>query len=222
MNRVKRLVMVVAVAVTASGFSVAEEQPDLQKMASEMRKNQEAIRQYAWESKIRFEIDGVKKREDLVRVRYDMNGFMEKVQVSSEVDGAKVRGADGKKLSKKEREAAHAFVYEARRQLDNYLNPLFAEKAVATAVASADDRHLYLKSSDVVKDGDSVEIRILKATMQPLTAAVKTAVEGSPVELEVAFGVIEYGPFITKRSVTKTMWNGLELAIITENFNHTK
>jgi hypothetical protein len=136
--------------------------------------------------------------------------------------GGKVRGADGKKLSKKELEAARAFVYEARRQVDDYLNPLFAEKAVATAVASTDDRMLYLRSRDVVKEGDSVEIGLVKETLQPLTLSAETAVEGSPVELEVTFGEIEYGPFISERSVITTTWQGMRLTIITENFNHTK
>ena len=45
---------------------------------------------------------------------------------------------------------------------------------------------------------------------------------GSPVELEVSFDSIDYGPNYPARSITTTVWEGIELKIITENSNYAK
>ena len=91
-----------------------------------------------------FEVDGVQRRVDTYTVRYVMGGMKEKLQISSDVAKGKVRRPDGSKFSKKELEAAQEFVFEAKRQLDNYLNPLFAEKAVASAVVMTNEETLLL------------------------------------------------------------------------------
>ena len=218
----KCLAVLAAVAVFAGSNVRAQEQPDLRKMAEGMKRNQEALRHYTWDTKIIFEVDGVQKRVDVYNARYVMGGMLEKIQISSEVDKRKVRRPDGKKLSKKEREAAREFVMEAKQQLDAYLGPLFAEKAVATAVVTTDEGTLRLQSHDVVRTGDSVEINIVQATRQPKTLEVGTTIGGSPVELEVGFESLDYGPNYPARSITTTTWEGIQLKIITENSNYAK
>ena len=216
------LAVLAAMAVFAGTDARAQEQPDLRKMAEGIKRNQEALRHYTWDSKIVFEVDGVQKRSDLYSVRYVMGGMMEKMQIRSEVDKKKVRRPDGKKLSKKERETAREFVMEAKRQLDSYLSPLFAEKAVATALVTTDEGMLRLQSHDVVRTGDSVQINIVHATRQPMTLEVTTTIGDSPVELEVSFESLDYGPNYPARSITTTVWEGITLVIITENSNYAK
>jgi hypothetical protein len=216
------LAVLAAMAVFAGTDAHAQEQPDLRKMAEGIKRNQEALRHYTWDSKIVFEVDGVQKRSDLYSVRYVMGGMMEKMQISSEVDKKKVRRPDGKKLSKKERETAREFVMEAKRQLDAYLSPLFAEKAVATALVTTEEGTLRLQSHDVVRTGDSVQINIVQATRQPMTLEVTTTIGDSPVKLEVGFESLDYGPNYPARSITTTVWEGIKLVIITENSNYLK
>ena len=222
MKKGKWLAVLAAVAVCAGSNARAQEQPDLRKLAEGMKRNQEELRHYTWDSKVVFEVDGVQKRVDIYTVRYVMGGMAQKMQISSEVDKKKVRLPDGKKLSKKERETAREFVVEAKQQLDAYLNPLFAEKAVATAIATINNGTLRLKSNDVIKTGDSVEINLVQATNRPKTAEIRTAIGGSPVELEVSFESLDYGPNYPARSVTTTSWQGIELKIITENSNYVE
>jgi len=189
-KKCKWLAVLAAVAVCAGSNARAQEQP------------------YTWDSKVVFEVDGVQKRVDIYTVRYVMGGMVQKMQISSEVDKKKVRLPNGKKLSKKDREVAREFVMEAKQQLDAYLNPLFAEKAVATAIATINNGTLRLRSNDVIKTGDSVEINLVQATRRPKTAQIKTAIGDSPVELEVGFESLDYGP--------------IELKIITENSNYVE
>jgi hypothetical protein len=106
MNRLKWLVAIAAVSMTAGTATFAQDQVDLKKMANQMRQNQEELRQWSWETKRIFLVDGVQRRVDIFTVRYVMGGMLEKMQLSSEVAKGKVRRPDGKKLSKKEQEAA--------------------------------------------------------------------------------------------------------------------
>lgn len=222
MNRLRTLVAVAMITAVAGSVSLAQEQPDMRKMAAGMRMNQEELQKYTWESRIAFEVEGVQSRVDTFTVRYVMGGALEKMQISSKVEKKKVRRPDGSKFSKKELEAARDFVYEAERQVYNYLNPLFAEKAVASAEATSDGETMILRSRDVISTGDTVEIELVQSSLRPKTARVTTSIGGSPVNLDVTFGSIDYGPNHPARSVTTTAWQGMKLTITTENSNYKK
>ena len=193
MYRVKNLVAIATMAVVAATAASAQE-IDLRKRAKKMRQNQEELQRYSWESKMTFLVNDQLRRSDTYTIRYVMGGMVEKMQINSEVAKDKVRRPDGKKLSKKELEAAKEFVTDVKNQLDGYLNPLFAEKAIATSKVLEGDGTLLLLSRDVVTTGDSVEITLNKATQKTISATIKTSIEGSPVALEVTFGSIDYGP----------------------------
>ena len=198
----------------------AQPLPDQQQMATALHANQKALRSYTWTSVYTFTVDGVQKRVDKYTIRNYPDGTQQRMQVGSPVDKEKVRFPNGKKLSKKEREAAYTFVTEVKSQLDAYLNPLFAERAVATAAMTTSGDTLILVSHDVVTNGDYVEIRFSLPDLLPTTAAVTTTVEGSPVSLDLEFGILEFGPSYPVRSVTKATWKGLQLEIATENSNY--
>ncbi len=222
MRRSSWYVPVMTLALTAGGALLAQERVDLNAMAAKMRQNQEELRRYSWDTTMEFRIDGEQRRVDTYHVRYVMGGMLEKMQIASEVGKGPVRGPDGKKLKKKELEAAREFVLSVKDQLDGYLNPLFAEKAVATASTRIDDGTLILESRNVVTAGDSVVITFRASTRQPLTAVIRTTVEGTPVALDVSFGSIEYGPNYPSRSVTSSEWRGMAVTITTEDSNHQR
>jgi hypothetical protein len=219
MNRMKRVVAVAAMSVVAVTNLHAQE-IDLRNAAKRMRQNQEELRQYSWKMKMTFLVNDELRRSDTFTVRYVMGGMVEKMQIDSEVADTKVRWPNGKKLKKKELEAAQEFIIEVKNQLDGYLNPLFAEKAVATANVLKGDGTILLISQDVMNSGDTVEITLNEATHKPLSAKIKAAIEGTPVSLDMTFGSIEYGPNHPKRSITTSEWQGFKLSIITENSNY--
>lgn len=221
MTRVKLLVVIAAVTIIAGTGSFAQEQLDLQKMSVRMRQNQKDLQRYTWESAIRYEVDGVQRRIDLFKVRYDGNGSLERTQTGGESVKGKLRRPNGKKFSKKEREAAHAFAMEVKGQLDAYLSPLFAERAVSTATVTIEGDTIHLQAHDVVHPGDTVEIDLALRSKSPKTLKATTTVGGSPVELDVRFGALEYGPNHPARSITTAQWEGMKLAIITENSNYS-
>jgi hypothetical protein len=219
MHRFISGLVIVAAAAAAAVNLCAQEGLDLGEMALGMKHNQESLKDYTWQSRITFAVNGVQKRVDEYRIRYDNSGFLERLQVSSTTDKQKVRRADGKKLSKDEREAAHDFAVEVKSQLDGYLSPLFAEKAVKTAAVTADEATYMLRSQDVVKAGDTVEITLDRATHRPLTLKATSTVGDSPVTLEVSFETLDFGPSHPVNSVTRSTWQGLELTITTADSN---
>jgi hypothetical protein len=158
MKRLKWLGAIVAIAMISGTASLAQEQLDLPKMAKKMRQNQEELRRYSWQTKTTFLVNDELRRSDTYTVRYVMGGMVEKMQINREVAKGKVRRPDGKKLSKKELEAARVFITDVKNQLDGYLNPLFAEKAVATSKVLTGEGNILLLSQGVVTSGDSVEI----------------------------------------------------------------
>ena len=218
MKRFKCLMAIAAMTIVATAAHAQE--IDLQNAAKKMRQNQEELQRYSWETKMTFLVNDQVRRSDTYSVRYVMGGMTEKMQLNSEVAKDKIRRPDGKKLSKKELEAAREFVIDVKNQLDGYLNPLFAEKAVATSKVQKGDGTLILLSRDVMTTGDSVEITVSESTHKPIAATIKTMVEGSPVALEVSFGSIEYGPNHPLRSITTSQWQGFRLSIVTENSNY--
>ncbi len=222
MTRMTRLFAIAA--ITTIGFSTtvyAQGSLDLRAMGAGMRRNQEMLRTYSWQSRITFDVNGAQRRSDVYKVAYDFNGSLQRTQIGGQTAKGKVRGPDGKKLSKKQVEAGRAFVLDASNQLDAYLNPLFAEKAVATASATVDGEDLRLESHDVVHPGDTVNIILSDATRLPRSLHATATIDGSPMQLEVTFGVLDYGPYHPARSVTTTSWNGIPLTITTENSDYS-
>jgi hypothetical protein len=187
-----------------------------------MRRNQETLRTYTWQSRITFFVNGAQRRTDVYKVAYDENGSLQRTQLSGEIAKDKVRGPDGKKLTKKQFEAGRAFALDAKNQLDAYLSPLSAERAVSTATATIDGDNLRLESHNVVNTGDTVTITLSDATRLPKTLKATATIDGSPMTLDVTFGVLDYGPYHPAKSVTTTSWNGIPLSITTENSDYSE
>jgi hypothetical protein len=207
----------VAMLFVAAG-AAAQTAPDIQRLASQLKRNQEELQNYTWQANYTYTVNGAQRRNDVYRIR-TINGFRERMQLKSEATKEPLRRGNGKKLSKKERQAAYEWALNVKKQLDGYLNPLFSEKAVLTAKTATEGELLILRSFNVMTDGDSVVIRYDKSTQVPKSASIATLVDGSPVSLEVEFGSMEYGPNYAARSVTTGRWQEFDLVISTVNSN---
>jgi hypothetical protein len=221
MNRLPRFVTIAATIISVSMPVVSQESPDLQALGAGLRRNLEELQNYTCQSKITFLVDGVQRRVDVYKIRYDANGWLQRTQISGETAKGDVRGPNGKKLSKKQQEAALEFVTKAKNQLTAYLSPLFAEKAVASASVTVDGDVFRLLSRDVVNPGDTVLVTFSTATQEPKTLHATATIEGSPMELDVTFQALDFGPFCPAKSVTTTSWNGMQLTITTENSDYS-
>ena len=220
MKNITKLSLSVAMFVVAVGAG-AQTDHDIQRLASQLKRNQQDLQGYTWQANYTYTVNGVQRRQDVYRIR-TINGIQERMQLKSETTKDPLRRSNGKKLSKKERQAAYEWALNIKKQLDGYLNPLFSEKAVLTAKTSTEGELLVLRSFNVMTDGVSVVIRYDRSTLLPRSASIATLVDGSPVSLEMEFGSMEYGPNYATKSVTTGRWQEFDLVISTVNSNFKK
>jgi len=221
MKRTTRYFAIAATVLGAAALLPAQEPLNLQEMGAAVRANQEELRTYSWQSRVTYLVDGVQRKMEVFKIEYGENDWMQRTQIGGETAKGTMKGPDGKKLSKKQREAALEFVAKAKNQLDAYFSPIFTEKAVATATATVEGEDLILLSHDVVNRGDTVTFTLSNATRAPKTLNVSAVIEGSPMQLDATFGVLEWGPFYPAKSVTTTSWNAMQLQITTENSDYS-
>lgn len=207
-----------ALAIAVAGR--AQEPLDLDTLALGMKRNQQELRQYAWQSTTTYHVNGVQRRQAVYRIAYDSQGMLVKVQQSGTATKEKLRGPDGKKLKKDQLEAAYEFALDVRSQLLGYLNPMLAEKAVRTSEVTAEGETVLLRSTGVVAAGDVVEIRLDRASHRPLSLKADSTIGDAPVTLEVRFEAADFGPYYPVHSVTRSTWNGLELTITTDDSDY--
>ena len=222
MTRISSFVVGIAVLLLASVAVLAQPKVDLQQVAAGMKSNQEALRDYAWQSRVSVEVDGEEKKVDLYQVRYNMSGELEKTRMGGEADEKKVRGPIRKQRAKKKEKNAHEFAEELGDQIEAYLSPESVAKALSTAFARVDEGLLRLHSQDILQKGDSVDFSLVQTTKQPMTLTVETTAGDSPVEFEVTFQKLDDGTNYAVQLVVNTQFEGKKLKIVTENFSHTK
>jgi len=222
MTRIQSSVVGVAVLLLAGVAVLAQPEVDLQQVAAGMKSNQEALRDYAWQSRVNVEVDGEEKKVDLYQVRYDMSGELEKTRIGGEADAKKVHGPIRKKKTKKAKKNAQEFAEELGDQIEAYLSPESVAKALSTAFARVDGGELKLHSQDVVQKGDSVDFSLVETTKQPMTLTIETTADDSPVKFEITFQRLDDGTNYAAQSIVDTEFGGKKLKIVTENFSHTK
>ena len=222
MIKVSSFVVGAVVMLLASVAVMAQAEIDLEQVAAGMKSNQEALRDYAWQSRVSVEVDGEEKKADLYQVRYNMDGELEKTRMGGEAEEKKVRGPMRKHKVKKAKKNANEFAGELGDQIEAYLQPDSVAKALSTAFARVDGGILLLHSQDIVQDGDSVDFGLVETTKQPMTLTVETTADGSPVEVEVTFQRLDDGPNYAAQTVVNTTFEGKKLKIVTENFSYAK
>ena len=222
MTKISSYVVGIVVLLLAGVAVLAQPKVDLQQVAAGMKSNQEALRDYAWQSRVSVEVDGDEKKVDLYQVRYDMSGELEKTRMGGEADEKKVRGPIRKNKAKKKKKEPHEFAEELGDQIEAYLSPESVAKALSTAFARVDEGVLRLHSQDIVQKGDSVDFGLVEATKQPMTLTVTTTADGSPVEVEVTFQRLDDGTNYAAQSVVNTTFEGKKLKVVTENFSYAK
>ena len=223
MTKISSSVVGIAVLLLASVAVLAQPKVDLQQVAAGMKSNQEALRNYAWQSRVNVEVAGEEKKVDLYQVRYNMSGELEKTRMGGEAaEQKKVRGPLRKKKAKSAKKDASEFAEELGDTIEAYLSPESVMKALSTAFARVDAGLLRLHSQDVVQKGDSVDFGMVETTKQLMTLTVTTTADGSPVEVELTFQRLDDGTDYPARSIVNTEFGGKKLNIVTENFSYAK
>ena len=207
----------------ASGCALLlAQQPDAQQLAAGIAQNQEAIRNYAWQSRVSVEVDGEDKKVDLYQVRYDLDGKLQRTRMGGEADQKKVRGPLRKRAAKKKKQQAGEFAAEVKDQLQAYLAPATLKKALSGAFFRKEGGVIKLQAQNVVAQGDQLDFELVEATKQPTMMRIKAQADGSPLDVEITFQQLPDGPNYPARQIINTVYNKKKLVITTENFSYVK
>ena len=220
--RYRILTVPLGLLLCAGAVSSAQEEPDLQAIASGFKQNQAALHHYAWESRVSVALDGEQKKVDIFQVRYDMEGQLQKTRIGGEADAKKVRGPIRKKASKKKKKEAGEFAAALQGQLAKYTEPASLQKALEGAFVKTEGGVLKLQAQDIVQQGDSILIEVVPATKQPMSITVETAADGSPVVLNVMFQKLADGTNYAAHSTIESEFDKKKIEMVTENYNHVK
>jgi hypothetical protein len=218
----RRRVILIAATLFLSSNLLPAQQPDMQLLAAGMAKNQEALKQYLWQSRVTVEVDGEQKKVELSQMRYDMDGQLQKTSLGGESDQKKVRGPVRKNIAKKKKKQASEFAEQVKHQLHAYMTPQALMDALSNAFARKEDGKLMLRAENVVAEGDSLDCEIVEATKQMMSMRISTAVEGSPLNVEVIFQKLDDGPTYPARQIINTSFEKKKLVITTENYDYVK
>jgi hypothetical protein len=212
-----------AVVLLVFGWAVLlAQQPDLQQVAAGMAANGEALKNYAWQSRVSVDVDGENKKVDLYQVRYDMDGKLQKTRIGGEGDQKKVRGPIRRSAAKKKKKQAAEFAEEVKEQLQAYLAPDTWKKALSEAFVRKESGTIKLQAQNVVAQGDQIDLELVEATKQPMTMRIETQVDESPLNVEITFQQLPDGPNYPARQVIGTVFDKKKLVITTENFSYVE
>ena len=196
-------------------------QPDARQFGVAMGKNQEALRDYTWQSRTEVTVDGQTNKVDLYQMRYNLDGELEKTRLGGDAKQKReVRGVLRKRVAKKKKREAGEFAEAVKLQLQNYMAPNTLQNALSNAFMRRADGTIMLRSQDVVVQGDSMEFELAEETRQPTSMRISTFVEKEPVNVTVDFQRLPDGPNYPARQVIESAFGKKKLEITTENFNY--
>ncbi|MEO0424689.1 MAG: hypothetical protein AAF184_20295 [Pseudomonadota bacterium] len=219
----KRLVWATGLVFLLGAGSLSAQQPDTAKIRASMLENQQALRQYVWQSRAKVEVDGEQQKVDLYQMRYNFSGELEKTRLGGEApEQKKVRGPVRKRVAKNKKKSAAEFAQAVKDQLQAYLSTAKFTKALESAFLRPGEDTIMLRSQDVVIDGDMVEFELVRATRQPMTMRIESTVDEEPVEVTITFQRLPDGPNYPARQVVVTQLGKKALVITTENYNYVK
>jgi len=164
MRKISSFVVGWFVLLLVNSVVLAQPNLDVQQVADGMKKSQEALSNYAWQSRVSVSVDGEEQKVDLYQVRYNMSGELEKTRMGGEADEKKVRGPIRRSVAKSKKKKVHEFTEYLGKTVESYLWPESLSKALTTSFVRAEGGAVTLISKDVVQDGDSVEISLVEAT----------------------------------------------------------
>jgi hypothetical protein len=214
--------------------AVAQGLPDLAGMKEAVQKqqqaNEQALRQYTWKSRTEVRVGDEVKSTVLEMVRYDADGTLQKTVIGGQQSREKSRllqktpvGALVTHLRKKK---AGEFKDELRKLLQAYAAipaekmQRFFEHASFQPGKDAMQGTLRISGTDVVNQGDTMNLWIDLTTREKRQLEILTALDGDPVQLVSHFDKLPDGTAFT--SHTSVDVKPKHLTMLTENFDFSR
>ncbi len=213
-----------AVALLAAALPLIAQTPDF---AQAQRVNAAALQQYEWKSRTEIQSDGETKRVQLALMRFDNHGDMQRTLLSSSPEpDLPTRGLRGMIAQKKKKEFKER-IEELSTLARSYseLAPETMQRFMATATVTPEltvqHKMVRIEGRSVLHSGDSMTVWIDAASRKQRRVEIQTYLDKKLVRIVSEFQDLpQGGPTFVARS--QVNYDGRELVIITENFDHAR
>jgi hypothetical protein len=195
-----------------------------ERFAAAQQDNARALRQYEWKSRTEILKGGDSKKTQVMAMRYDATGQLQKTIISSTPEpdlpsfGLRGHSAQKKKkefLEKVEQLSALAKAYSS-------LPPDAMQRFVTTATFTPDERNLIrIEGHNVVQTGDAMAIFVDGVSRKQRRIEIRSYLEDKPITIVSEFKDLSAnGP--TYVSNSRVSYDGNSIVLITENFDYVR
>jgi hypothetical protein len=215
--------------VVLVGLVSSTQSPDraaaAQKFGQAAKANASALRQYAWQMRVEVTHKGEPKPAKLYAMRFDVDGKVEKTELTAQAAPApagRERGLKGRIKEKKIAEAKEwagdladlvkAYLTPSRGILETFFSKSTAVEAPGGLVQ--------IVATGVIAPGDRLIYEITPDTQALKRFMFTTSLEGDPVDGQVEFAAIPGGPNYAARTTVNVPAKQLSAKI--ENFQYVR
>ena len=195
-----------------------------ERFAEAQQENARALRQYEWKSRTEILKDGDSKKTQVMGMRYDASGQLQKTIISStpepDLPSFGLRGHIARKKKKEFQEKVEQL--SALAKAYSSLPPDAMQRFVTTATFTPDDRNLIrIEGHNVAQTGDVMVIFLDRVSRKQKRIEIRSYLEDKPITIVSEFKNLEpNGP--TYMSNSRVNYDGNSIVLITENFDYVR
>ena len=217
-------VTIIALLLSCTLAAQAQDPAQLKELfARSQQQNAQALKQYSWKSRNEVRKNGESKSTQVLLMRYDANGNLQKSQIGGS-QPSMPRGFIAGRIAQKKKEEISELVNDLREQVQAY-SQLPPEKmqaflASATITTKLDQGFVLIQGGNLLQRGDSMSIWFDAKTRRQRQIEIVTFMEHSAVKAVIEFNALPGGPTYMARTLVDYPKESLQL--ITENFDYQR
>jgi hypothetical protein len=197
-----------------------------QKLAQSQKQNEQALRQYTWQSRTEIRKGGETKNVQMAVNRYDIYGTLQKTTVSStpqqQLPTRGIRGLIAQKKKEDFKETLEGLSALARSYAE--LSPDAMQRFMGTASVTPEmnpqQKLFRVTGGNILQPGDSMTVWLDAVSRKQRRVEIHTTLDRKPVRIVSDFQDLPGGPNYMARSVID--YPSAELTLITENFDYQR
>ena len=197
-----------------------------QRFAQARQQNALALQSYEWKSRTEIKKDGETKKVQVVLNRYDSNGNVQTIPISSTPEPDLPKFGLRKAIAKKKVNEFKETVQELGALAMSYsgLPPDQMQRFMATASVSPEvtmqQKLVRLDGRNVLQPGDAMTVWVDAISRKQRRVEIQTSLDEKPVRIVLEFQDLpQGGPTYVARSVVN--YDDASVVIVTENFEYT-
>lgn len=207
---------------------------DPAKVAGAIQANAQALKAFVWQQRVQLQLKGETKKVTLTQMNYDVNGNLQKTQLSEQPpadqsqqsSGGGRRGRLKEKIVEKKTGEFKDMMQDIAALVKSYTeiphDQMQAALKKAAFMQGQDDMAgaIQIKMSNVIQPGDSLTIWIDKTAMLFRRVAIATAYEQNPVTMTANYSMLPSGQVYMAQAILN--YPKKEVVVEIDNLNYQR